>query len=246
MTKLKPCDIVKAKQMKREKAMNIKHFYKEKGNGNVMILLHGNNGDCDYFSNQIEYFSHKYRVIALDTRGHGKTPRGTKQFTLRVFADDLYEFMCGMNIEKADIVGFSDGANIAMLFALKYPRCVDRLVLNGGNLNGEGVDEALQNSITEEYRGLVLTPDKTKEQKRLEEMLSIMVNDPDIKPAELSEIHARTLVIAGTEDLIKREHTELIYNSLPNAELVFLNGGHLIAAECSEEFNKVLDVFLKR
>ena len=103
----------------------------------------------------------------------------------------------------------------------------------------------LQNSITEEYKGLVLTPDKTPEQIRLEEMLSIMINDPFIKPDELSKITAKTLVVAGTYDLIKREHTELIYNSLPNARLAFIEGGHLIAAERSQEFNRIVDDFLK-
>ena len=225
--------------------MDIKNYYIEKGQGDVIILLHGNNGDGDYFSHQIEYFSEKYRVIAPDTRGHGKTPRGTKPFTLRTFADDLYEFMNLLNIKKANIIGFSDGANIAMLFALKYPGYVNALVLNGGNLDPSGVEEELQNSITEEYKGLVLTPDKTPEQIRLEEMLSIMINDPFIKPDELSKITAKTLVVAGTYDLIKREHTELIYNSLPNARLAFIEGGHLIAAERSQEFNRIVDDFLK-
>ncbi len=224
--------------------MNINHFYIDTGKGNNIIFLHGNNGDCFYFHNQIEHFSKSYRVIALDTRGHGQTPKGEKPFMLCTFADDLYEFMKKLNIEKATIVGFSDGANIAMLFALKYPEYVDRLVLNGGNLNPSGVDDELQTKITEEYRSLVLSCDKTPEMRRTEDMLSIMVNEPDIKPSQLSKITCRTLVIAGTEDLIKREHTELIYSSLPNARLVFLNGGHLIAAENSDSFNKAVDAFL--
>ena len=241
--------------------MDINHFYIDTGKGNNIIFLHGNNGDCFYFHNQIEHFSKSYRVIALDTRGHGQTPKGEKPFMLCTFADDLYEFvkklnitddskklisscMKKLNIEKAIIVGFSDGANIAMLFALKYPEYVDRLVLNGGNLNPSGVDDELQTKITEEYRSLVLSCDKTPEMRRTEDMLSIMVNEPDIKPSQLSKITCRTLVIAGTEDLIKREHTELIYSSLPNARLVFLNGGHLIAAENSDSFNKAVDAFL--
>ena len=226
--------------------MDIKNYYIEKGHGDVIIFLHGNNGDCHYFSNQIDYFSEKYRVIALDTRGHGKTPRGTKPFTLNTFADDLYDFMKNMDIEKANIVGFSDGANIAMLFALKYPERVEMLVLNGGNISPDGVEYELQKSITDEYRSLVLTTDKTDEQRRLEEMLSIMVNEPHIKPSELSNIRAKTLVVAGTFDLIKREHTELIYKSLPNAEILFIEGGHLIAVENPQTFNKAVEEFLKR
>ncbi len=234
------------KTFKQVIQMNIKNHYIEKGHGDVIIFLHGNNGDGNYFLNQIEYFSQKYHVIALDTRGHGKTPRGTKPFTLNTFADDLYAFMKNMDIKKATIIGFSDGANVAMLFALKYPECVEMLVLNGGNISPDGVEYELQKSITDEYRSLVLTPDKTEEQKRLQEMLSIMVNEPCIKPSELTNIKAKTFVLAGTYDLIKREHTELIYKSLPNAELLFIEGGHLIAAENPKAFNEAVEKFLKR
>lgn len=68
-------------------------YYKEKGQGEPLILLHGNRENHEYFRNQIEYFSKSYRVIALDTRGHGKSPRGDEPFTIRQFAEDLREFM---------------------------------------------------------------------------------------------------------------------------------------------------------
>lgn len=230
---------------KRGKNMDIKLFYKERGCGEALILLHGNNGDCDYFTSQIEYFSKSFHVIAPDTRGHGRTPRGDKTFALRTFADDLCCFMDELNIEKAHILGFSDGANIAMLFALKYPHKVRSLVLNGGNLNGDGVEDELQASICKEYNELLNMPFKTPEQKRTEEMLSIMINDPNISEKELSNIKAPTLVIAGTYDLIKTEHTKLIHRCIPSSKLVFVEGGHLIAAERSDEFNRAVDDFYK-
>ena len=80
-------------------------------------------------------FSKHYQVYAVDTRGHGKTPRGIEPFTIRQFAEDLLGFMDEYQIEKAHILGFSDGANIAMIFAIRYPERVDRLILNGGNLD---------------------------------------------------------------------------------------------------------------
>ncbi len=70
-----------------------------------------NGQDGSYFKNQIDYFSDRYRVIALDTRGHGKSPRGIKPFTIEQFSCDLDEFMKGLEISDAIILGFSDGAN---------------------------------------------------------------------------------------------------------------------------------------
>ena len=124
--------------------MDIKHFYIEKGTGDPIILLHGNGENSGYFQGQIDVFSKWYHVFALDTRGHGETPRGDRPFTIRQFAEDLLCFMDDHQIEKAHLLGFSDGGNIALIFALRYPERVDRLILNGANLNADGVRRSVQ------------------------------------------------------------------------------------------------------
>ena len=78
--------------------MDINHFYIEQGTGFPLILLHGNGEDCAYFTRQIDSFSENFHVIALDTRGHGQTPRGEAPFTIRQFAEDLLAFMDQHNI----------------------------------------------------------------------------------------------------------------------------------------------------
>ena len=90
--------------------MDIELYNQEKGSGEPLILLHGNGEDRTYFENQMEFFQNGYRVIALDTRGHGRSPRGTKPFTIEQFSCDLYDFMKSREISKAVILGFSDGA----------------------------------------------------------------------------------------------------------------------------------------
>ena len=133
-------------------ALDIKHFYMEKGHGIPIILLHGNGENCDYFQGQIAAFSKDYHVYAMDTRGHGKTPRGDMPFTIRQFADDLLAFMDEHQIEKAHLLGFSDGGNIAMVFAIQYPNRVNRLILNGANLNADGVKRTIQIPIEIGYK----------------------------------------------------------------------------------------------
>lgn len=71
-------------------------------------------------------------------------PEGGAPFTIRQFAEDLYEFMGELNIAKAHILGFSDGGNIALVFALKYPEKVSSLILNGANLYSGGVKRYVQ------------------------------------------------------------------------------------------------------
>lgn len=80
--------------------MNINLYYQEKGKGEVLVLLHGNSDNSNYFVNQIEYFKNQYRVIAIDTRGHGKSPRGDMPFTISQFADDLNKEVSKFLVKK--------------------------------------------------------------------------------------------------------------------------------------------------
>ena len=225
--------------------MDITHHYIEKGEGQPLILLHGNGENCDYFCHQIDAFSTRFRVIALDTRGHGLTPRGEKPFTIRQFADDLLDFMNLKGIEKSHILGFSDGANIAMAFAMKYPERVDRLILNGGNLDASGVKRGTQIPIEIGYWFASRFANKSAEAKAHAEMLGLMVNDPNIAPSDLRKITAPTLVIAGTRDMIKESHTRLIAANIPNAELSFISGNHFVANKNPKEFNARMMRFLE-
>lgn len=217
--------------------MDIKHYYIEKGTGQNIILLHGNGENSDYFAGQIDEFAKRYHVYALDTRGHGKTPFGEAPFTIRQFADDLKDFMDEHEITKAHILGFSDGANIAMIFAMKYPEMVDRLILNGGNLDAKGVKRSVQIPIEIGYKFASKFADKSESAKRNAQMLSLMVNDPNIRSEQLSAIRAKTLVIAGTNDMILRKETCRIAENIKDSKLVFVKGNHFIANKNPEEFN---------
>ncbi|MDD6212931.1 MAG: alpha/beta hydrolase [Clostridiales bacterium] len=216
----------------------------EKGKGFPLILLHGNGEDSTYFCHQMEEFSKKYHVYALDTRGHGRTSRGSKPFRISQFAEDLHEFMEIHDIAKAHILGFSDGANIAMVFAIQYPEKVDKLILNGGNLNPEGVKRSVQFPIEVGYQWAKILAKKSSKAGKRAEMLGLMVNDPNLKSEDLINIQSRTLVIAGTRDMIRKEHTILISDSIADSSLVFIEGTHFIANQKPIEFNEAVLRFL--
>ena len=225
--------------------MDITHYYMEKGNGDPFILLHGNGESCDYFRGQIDEFAKAYHVYAIDTRGHGKTPRGDRPFTIRQFADDLLCFMDDHQIGKAHLLGFSDGGNIAMVFAIRHPDRVNRLILNGANLDPGGVKRSVQMPIEIGYRIAKRFSGKSDSARANAEKLGLMVNDPNVRPEELETIRARTLVIAGTKDMIREPHTRLIARCIPDSRLVFIGGDHLIASKKPEEFNRAVLDFLK-
>lgn len=225
--------------------MDIKHFYIEEGQGEPLILLHGNGENCNYFKNQIGEFSKYYHVYAPDTRGHGKTPRGQAAFTIRQFAEDLSGFMDEHKISKAHLLGFSDGGNIAMVFAMHDPDRVNRLILNGANLDTKGIKRTTQIPIEIGYRIARKFSVKSDQARKNAELLGLMVNEPNIMPEELARIRAKTLVIAGTRDMVKAEHTKLIAQSIPGAELAFIVGTHFIANKNAVDFNRRVLEFLK-
>ena len=224
--------------------MDIELYYQERCSGKVLLLLHGNGESGAYFVHQLAHFEDRYRVIAVDTRGHGNSPRGDAPFTIAQFARDLYDFLRAHEIGRATVLGFSDGANIAMQFTLQHPEMVRALILNGGNLDPAGVKRATQLPIEIGYKIARRFAARSPDARKNAELLGLMVNEPHIAPRELARITAPTLVICGTRDMIRERHTRLIAASLPNAVLRILPGDHFIANKRPEDLNRAVDEFL--
>lgn len=225
--------------------MDIVLHHREKGQGEPLILLHGNGEDGGYFEHQLDYFSDRYRVIAVDTRGHGQSPRGSLPFTIQQFCCDLCRFMERLGLADAILLGFSDGANIAMAFAMQHPDKVKALILNGGNLDPKGVKRRVQLPIVLGYKIASHFAAKSPEAQKNAEMLGLMVLEPHVDPASLAKITAPTLVISGTKDMIKTAHTKVIAQSIPHARLAILPGDHFIANKRPTAFNQAVEDFLR-
>ena len=221
--------------------MDMELFYTKQGSGPPLLLLHGNGEDGTYFVHQIAEFSRDFTVYAMDTRGHGKSPRGTAPFTISQFADDLLAFMDQQGLAQADILGFSDGGNIALIFALRHPDRVRRLILNGANLGPKGVKPLVQLPIVLGYH--VASLFKSPGARAKAELLGLMVREPHIDPAELKKLTMPVLVIAGTKDMIRERHTRLIAASLPNSRLAIIPGDHFIASKEPAAFNRAVRTF---
>ena len=105
----------------------------------VLVLLHGNGEDLHIFDPQTNYLSQFYRTVAVDTRGHGRSTRGTASLNFYTFASDLLAVLDALLINKAHIVGFSDGAITALHVALTAPERIRSMMLLGVNYNPQGI-----------------------------------------------------------------------------------------------------------
>lgn len=224
--------------------MDIQLHYTIAGQGFPLVMLHGNGEDHTYFKHQMAPFSERYQVIVLETRGHGQSPRGTAPFTLEQFAEDLKAFLDSREIRRCHLLGFSDGANIALLFALKYPEYVEKLVLNGADLSPSGVKLSIQAPIVLGWGLLQVIRRLDKRAQPKWELLDLMTTQPHIKPERLSALTMPVLVIAGDRDMIRERHTWLIARSIPNSRLSILPGDHFVARQNWQAFNPVVLDFL--
>ncbi|MBT2623166.1 alpha/beta fold hydrolase [Chryseobacterium sp. ISL-6] len=226
------------------KVKNADLYYEVYGEGEPIVLLHGNSGSIKDFYQQIPVLSKKYKVIALDTRGQGRSTDTSKNnLTYSIFADDLKVLTDELGFKKINIVGWSDGGNTGLEFVLKYPENVSKLVTIGANVQPDGVDERLLNHMKTELQVLELEnkPEKFNQTR----ILKIMIKEPNISKGSLQKIQSPVLVIAGENDVIKKVHTEFIAKQIPNAKLkIYAKATHFIPFENADQLNADLLEFL--
>lgn len=222
-------------------------FYETFGdeNNQPLILLHGNGESRQHFKKHIEIFKEKYYVIAVDSRGHGDSGFGFNSLSLSMMVIDLENILKQLNITKANILGFSDGANVAMLFAIKNPQWVKSLVLVSGNLFFKGLDIKTRFWIAFGYYFSKLAGKIDQRNKIYNEFYLIMYKEPDLKAEQLRVINSPTLVIGGTKDMVKTEHTRLIAENIKNSKLKLIdNADHFYIYKNWEDFCKLTNEFL--
>ncbi|MBO0421786.1 alpha/beta hydrolase [Enterococcus plantarum] len=221
-------------------------YYEISGKGFPLFLLHGNGGSGDYFEKQVPEFSRYFTVFTIDSRGHARSTNTSNKLTFDQMAEDLYSVMEQEQVVKANIIGFSDGANLAMVFTKKYPEKIHRLVLNAGNTVVSGVYSPIRIATTIHYiflKFVALFNDKAY--KKLQ-TVCLMMRDIGVSKSDLQQFSAKTLVIVGKYDIIKRAHSLYLAKEIPNASFVLVpKQGHSFAKKDPETFNQEILTFLQ-
>jgi pimeloyl-ACP methyl ester carboxylesterase len=219
----------------------------------VVALLHGNGEDARVFDAMAPWLA-GFKTVALEARGHGRSPRGPEPLTIPRLAADAARALDaarggggarGDGGARCGIVGFSDGANVALELALHRPDLVRGLVLIGGNLTPAGLKPGVRVATVATYAGLVAAGLVSRRRRARAEVWGLMVGQPRIDAADLARIEAPALVVAGQKDLIARRHTELIAHSIPGSELVIVPGqGHMLPLTAPAVLGRLAAAFL--
>jgi pimeloyl-ACP methyl ester carboxylesterase len=232
-----------------ETVNGVKLYYETYGQGEPLLLLHGNGESISSFRQQIGALAREYQVIAVDTRDQGQSAATKGQLSYDLLADDMHALLEQLHLPAAHVVGWSDGGNTGLSMALRYPAQVKSLVTMGANLYADTT--AVDSKTLKEVRQgkllfTALSPFKKKFRKG-RRLATMLLKYPQMKPEQLRAITAPVLVLAGEKDIIREAHTRLIAQNIPRGEVFILPGlTHYAPQENGPLFNETVLGFLRR
>lgn len=226
-----------------------KIYYEEYGNGEPLLLIHGNGGSILSMGNQIDYFKSKYRIIVADNRGQGKSELKTDSLTYVQITKDWEGLVEHLNLDSLNIFGWSDGGIIGLKMAISGKIKIKKVVAMGANLRPDST--AVNSSDVNHIVGMkkmvnskIKEKDTTRNWNFIKQLLGLLGDQPNIPTTDLSKIKAKVLIIAGDKDIIRNVHSVEMYENIPNAQLCIMPGEtHYTPASNPKYFNEIIDKF---
>lgn len=212
-------------------------YYEQHGNGRPLVLLHGGGSTLEStFGRILPHLAEKHHVIAVELQAHGHTKDIDRPLSFEQDADDIAALLNQLHIEKADIMGFSNGGTTALQIAIRHPQLVNKLVLASAIYKRDGMQPGffdgfknvslatMPKPLQEAY--LKANPDPKGLQAMFDRDVARMANFKDINEAEIKGIQAPALVVNGDTEVVRAEHALELSRALPHAKLAILPGGH--------------------
>jgi pimeloyl-ACP methyl ester carboxylesterase len=205
----------------------IKIWYAEFGSGPPVILLHGGLANADYWGQLVRTLKPHYRVIVMDSRGHGRSSRDAQPYGYDLMASDVLALMDHLKIDKAAVVGWSDGAIIGLDIAIHHPERLSKLFAFAANSDPSGVKDVNQSPVftafitraRKEYEKLSPTP--TEYDSFLAQITKMWETQPNWTAADLEGIKTPTWIVdADHDEAIKRENTLFMADHIPDSGLL--------------------------
>ncbi|MDQ2677661.1 MAG: alpha/beta hydrolase [Actinomycetota bacterium] len=240
-----------------EDAAGVATYYEETGDGRPVVVLHGGLESGADWSFLADALADRHRVYLPDRRGHGRTPDVDGPYTYRAMAAETIAFMEQVVDGPADLVGFSDGANVALLVAIERPDLVRSTVSISGNLTGEGLMPAMLDRLRDPDPGspqiaplrdayAALSPDGVDHWPTYYTKVCEMgVAGPDISLDDVAGITCPTLVIVADDDVIDHHHSVAFFEALTDGRMAMVPGAsHLVEYEHPAAVVALVEAFL--
>jgi pimeloyl-ACP methyl ester carboxylesterase len=225
------------------------------GKGPPVILLHGGDASAEFWGDQVPaLLASGRRVILIDSRGHGRSTRDAKPLGYELMESDVIAVMDAIGVDKADVVGWSDGAILGLIMAMKDPQRVGRVFAFGANMDLHGFNPLgavapilprVNAMLAANYARISPTPDGYGKLSR--DVLAMQLSQPNYTPAELAAIKGPAIAIVdgAHEEFILREHTQYLARTIPGATLIILpDVSHFAPLQAPDSFNAAMIGFL--
>ena len=225
------------------------------GAGPPVILLHGGDASSDYWGDQVPaLLADGRRVIVIDSRGHGRSTLGAHRLGYELMESDVVAVMDALNIDHADIVGWSDGAIIGLVMAMKHPQRVSHVFAFGANMDLHGFNPMgafspilpkVEAALAANYARLSDTPNGFG--ALASAVLGMQMREPNYSPAQLAAITGPQIAIVdgAREEFILRQHTEYLARTIPGARLIILpDVSHFAPLQAPETFDAAMIGFI--
>jgi len=235
---------------------DIEMYFEIHGEGEPLLLIHGGTGFIESFAPQLIALSQHFKVIAPDSRAHGRTTDSEQPLGYALMASDKVALLNHLKIEQADLVGWSDGGIIGLEMAINHSRYLNRVVTIGTNYHTDGIfpemKEALKNLTADQWPEQTrefykaVAPDPDQWPLFIDKVREMWFNQPNYSDNELKNIQNPFLIIAGEdEDFIPESHTRKMAELIPNSTLTLIpEGTHYVPLEKPVEVNNALLNFL--
>jgi len=227
----------------------IKLYTEQYGKGKPLVLIHGNGGNISSMASIIPYFSKNFHVIAMDSRAHGKSIDKNDSLSFEMMADDVSSLLDKMKIPSAYVIGWSDGGIVAIVMAMRHPQKIIKLASTGANLwpDSTALIPEMWKYMKETYQTKKDLPKTTEQEKKDWKYFMLDWLQPNISLNELHNITRSSLIISGDHDIIRLEHTLLIFQNIPKAQLwIVPNSGHATLIEHTADFCRTVDDFFNQ
>jgi pimeloyl-ACP methyl ester carboxylesterase len=187
-----------------------------------LLLIPGAFMATDSMASWVTAFADERTVIIFDQQGHGRTPNTSRTMSYEQFADDAAELLRALKVERADVMGYSQGGGVAIQLALRHPALVNKLVSLSATFRKDGwypsVPEAIKGLRTKDFAGTPVetafkehTPDAKAFDAYLDKMKVLNSEDQNISDAQMRSISATTMVIIGDADGVTLEHAVAMF-----------------------------------
>jgi pimeloyl-ACP methyl ester carboxylesterase len=167
-------------------------------------------------------FAAKRSVIVFDQQGHGRTANTSRKMSYEQFGDDAAVLLRALKVERADVMGYSQGGGVALQLALRHPKLVNKLVSLSATYRKDGwypaVFKAIESLNAKAFASSPVeaafknhTQDPKAFEAYIEKMKVLNIDDQNITDAEMRSISAKTMVIVGDADGVKLEHAVAMF-----------------------------------